>query len=205
MYKNLLRENEEMLEIYRSHEVTLFWPVLKAFVLLFIPWFFAVSYGVTGALHALVVLYTVAVSAWLGWKFVLWYLNVYIITTTRFIEVQRQELFQKEVLETPLERILNVSFRTTGLLSTVFGYGDVLVQVVGLDQPIDLEDVPNPAAVKDFLWQMHQEHGGADMQVTHTTPEIAPIGAHIPYAPHARPGATMQEPKGAPAPKRWTL
>ena len=89
-----------------------------------------------GTIHVLLVVYTVAVAWWLAWKFILWYLNVYIVTTARFIEIQREDLFQKEVLETPLERILNVSFRTTGLFSVVFGYGDVLVQVVGLGEPM---------------------------------------------------------------------
>jgi hypothetical protein len=183
MYERLLRDNEEVLEIYRSHEITLAWPVFKTFFLLFMPWFFAIEYGVAGEYESIFVIYTAIVCLYLAWKFVIWYLNVYIITTSRLIEIQRSGVFSKEVLETPLERILNVSFRTTGFVSTLFGYGDVLVQVVGLEQPIDIEDVPTPHAVKDFLWAMHEEHGGLAMQPTHTTPEIAPVGAAIPYAP----------------------
>ncbi len=181
MYKRLLRKDEEVLEIYRSHELTLVWPIAKTFLLLFVPWFFAVGYGVAGEYRGIFILYTVIVCLYLVWKFVVWYLNVYIVTDSRLIEIRRGGVFSKEVLETPIERILNVSFRTTGFLSTIFGYGDVMVQVVGLEQPIDLEDVPYPSAVKDFLWELHQKSGGLDL--VPAAPDVASVGAlRIPHA-----------------------
>ena len=69
------------------------------------------------------------------------------------------------------------------MFSTMFNFGDVSVKVVGLEEPIELEDIPNPDVVKDLLWEMHEQHGGLMMKPTHTVPEIAPVGAAIPYAP----------------------
>src|SRR3546814_4664852 len=63
----------------------------------------------------------------------------------RLVHILHTGLFKKTVVETPLDRILNVSFRTTGILSTLFNYGDVLVEVVGLDHSLILKAIPGPS------------------------------------------------------------
>ncbi len=68
----------------------------------------------------------------------------------------------------------------------MFGYGDVFVQVVGLDHPLVLKNVPQPSDVKDFIWQIHLSYGG-DQKITFTKPEIAPVEKYIPYAPKMDP------------------
>src|SRR5258708_32662109 len=95
-------------------------------------------------------------------------------------------MFKKYVGETALDRVLNVSFSTTGFISTLFHYGDVHVQVVGIEHPLVLKSVPNPGDVKDFIWKLHHNYGG-DQKITYTQPEIAPAGQEIPYAPRLSP------------------
>ncbi len=65
-------------------------------------------------------------------------------------------LFDQTVIETPHERVLNVSYKTEGVTSTILGYGDVVVQVVGLMDPIILKNISTPMEIKDYLWEMHK-------------------------------------------------
>jgi|GEM_PF-740085 len=187
MFKHQLHDDEELLQVYRQHEMTLVPKVLQVFVLLFVPWYLGLKYQYifSSAAHTKIFLvWTVLVTLFALRFFLIWTFNVYIVTTKRLLHIEHSGIFKKSVIETPLDRILNVSFKTTGFFSTLFHYGDVAVQVVGLDQPLILQRVPNPSKVKDFLWQMHIEFSG-EQKITYTEPEIAPVDQHIPYAPRS--------------------
>ncbi len=186
MFTHQIHDDENLLQIYRKHELTLVPKILQVFMLIFIPWFFGLKYNFifSSKGHTNIFLFwTLLIGIYAAHTFLIWTINVYMVTSKRLLHIAHTGLFKKLVSETPLDRILNVSFRTTGILSTLFRYGDVMVQIVGLDHPLLLKDVPNPAQVKDFLWKTHLEYGG-DQKITYTQPEIAPAGKHIPYAPH---------------------
>jgi len=186
MFSYNLHENEKLLQIYRRHETTLVPKVLQIFALTFIPWYLGLRYQFvfsTPGHQRLFLLWTLLVGVYAIHTFMIWTINVYIVTDKRLLHIEHDTIFKKTVLETPLDRILNVSFRTTGFFSTLFHFGDVLVQVVGLDQPLIMQNVPSPAHVKDFLWKMHSEFSG-EQKVTYTQPEIAPVDQDIPYAPN---------------------
>ncbi len=188
MFTHQLHDDENLLQLYRRHEIILAPKVLEIFLLLFIPWYLGLKYDFIFAsrMHAEIFLgWTIVVAMFGVYSFLMWAINVYIVTSKRLLHIAHTGLFKKTVYETPLDRILNVSFKTTGLASTVFRYGDVMVQVVGLDQPIILQKVPGPSAIKDFIWKIHLEYGG-DQKITYTKPEIAPAEKIIPYAPHVQ-------------------
>jgi hypothetical protein len=185
MFTHQIHEDENLLNTYRKHELTLVPKIFQVFILIFIPWFFGLKYDFvfSAGWHTnLFLLWTILVGFFAVHTFLVWTINVYLVTTKRLLHIAHTGLFKKMVTETPLDRILNVSFRTTGIFSTLFRYGDVLVQIVGLDHPLVLKDVPNPVQVKDSIWRMHLEYGG-DQKITYTQPEIARADAHIPYAP----------------------
>ena len=185
MFKHKLHEDEELLEIYRKHEMTLIPKIFQIFILVFIPWYLGLKYKYifSTATHAKIFIgWFILVGIYAVHVFLVWTMNVYIVTSKRLIHISHSNLFNKTVNETPLDRILNIGFKTRGFFSTLFHYGDVLVQVVGLDQPLILEKIPNPENVKDFIWKMHGEFSG-DQKITYTQPEIAPVDKDIPYAP----------------------
>lgn len=186
MFTHQLHHDENLLQLYRKHEITLLPKILEIFILLFVPWYLGLKYDFifSSPTHAKIFLiWTILVAVFALYVFLVWAINAYIVTSKRLLHISHSGLFKKVVHETPLDRILNVSFRTTGIISTLFRYGDVMVQVVGLDEPLVLEKVPNPSTVKDFIWSMHLEYGG-EQKITYTKPEIAPVEKEVPYAPH---------------------
>ena len=81
----------------------------------------------------------------------------YIITTERLVKTVHESMFRQVVSETSLDRILNISFRSTGPWSVVAGFGDIDVQVVGRLEPIVVRSVNRPAVVKEFIWRLHEQ------------------------------------------------
>jgi hypothetical protein len=126
------------------------------FAALYIPWYFALKYELFVRYRSLLLLWTLIVFIYALREYILWTRRKYIITTNRLIRISHEGLFKKLVMETPLERILNVSYKTTGLWSSLMKYGDVEVQVVGLMEPIILDNIKRPQSVKDYLWHLHQ-------------------------------------------------
>lgn len=169
MFRHKLRENEKLLKTYHRHWLTLWGPILRSVVLIFIPWYFAVSYGVafsTQAASDVLMLWSLLILAYFAGDIVQWRRNYYMVTDQRLLHVSHASTFKKIVQETSLDRILNVSFRTTGILSSFAGYGTVSVQAAGIEEPMILEAVSDPEGVKDFIWQLHVSNGGGHFAYT---------------------------------------
>ena len=154
MFKFHLLENEKVLSLYRQSEAVLFKPVLIVFVLIYFPWYFLVKYELVAAYDRLLFFWTVLVALYALSKYLLWLLNVYIVTDKRLIRVRYANLLNKHVLETRLEQIQNVSFSVHGFWQSLFRFGAVEVRTMGLGEPLVLKNVSHPAEIKDFIWRV---------------------------------------------------
>jgi len=61
-------------------------------------------------------------------------------------------------LESPLDKILNVSFSVSGLWQSLFQFGEVEVRVAGLSDALRLKNIAHPSRVKDLLWKAHSSY-----------------------------------------------
>ena len=158
MFKLELLEGEKMANVYRQSEIVLLKPVLIIFALIYIPWFFLIKYELVATYDRLLFFWTILVFLFGVDRYIIWLLNVYLVTDRRVIKVKYKNIFNKEVLESPLDRILNISFSIKGLWPALFGFGNVEVQVTGLPEPMELKNVSHPAKVKDFLWLVYEKY-----------------------------------------------
>jgi hypothetical protein len=166
MFKFDLQPNEDLVEVYRQAEVVLFKPVLMVLVLIYVPWFFLIRYELHVQYQTLLLLWTFIVLIYALNKYLIWLLNSYVLTSKRLVSLHYQTIFHKQVVETPLERILNISYETTGVLSSLLNFGNIEVQVVGLVEPMVLKNIKNPSKIKDILWRIHSERSGKQATIT---------------------------------------
>lgn len=157
MFKFNLKPNEKLLKVYRQTELMLIKPVLIIFALIYVPWAFLIKYDLHTQFRRILLFWTILVLLYGLNKYVLWLLNSYVITSQRLVVIIYHNLFQKQVVESPVERILNISFKQKGVSQSLLGYGDVVVQIVGLVDPLIFRHVRNPNKVKDQLWQVHNK------------------------------------------------
>lgn len=157
MFKFDLQDNEHPVALYRQTEAVLIKTAFLVFVFIYAPWFFFLKYELADTYLRLLLFWTILVSLYAVNKYILWLINCYVITNKRLIILKYKSLFDKTVLESPIDRILNVSFTAHGILPALFGFGDVQAQVTGLPEPIVFENVSNPSKLKDFLWKLHSK------------------------------------------------
>ncbi len=63
--------------------------------------------------------------------FIDYYLDVWIVTTERIVDIEQKGLFRREVAGLTLTKIQDVSMTQTGIIPTFFNYGDVTIQTAG--------------------------------------------------------------------------
>lgn len=154
--KIALKDNERVRQVYRQSPWVLTHPLGLSGIIIAILAYLTFRFSVQGPL-LIIALGAIAIILLHGVKvFIIWWLNQYVITNQRILHYWQKGLFDQTVTETPHERVLNVSYKTEGMISTVIGYGDVVVQVVGLMEPIILKNIDQPMEIKDYLWEMHK-------------------------------------------------
>jgi uncharacterized membrane protein YdbT with pleckstrin-like domain len=155
--------------VYRRHPITLLaFIVIAVFVFVlppggyaalnaFQPEFFAVSRNVT--------LYVLGASMFflfgllfLFQYFLDYWLDVFILTDKRILDIDQKGLFNRTVSELRLYRTQDVTTEVKGFIHTIFDYGDVFIQTAGEKQRFVFEDVPHPNQVAKLILELAEEN-----------------------------------------------
>jgi len=83
-----------------------------------------------------------------------YFLDVWIVTNHRILNIELEGLFKRTVTEVKLFRIQDVTTEQTGLLAHFLNYGDVYIQSAGTRQRVVFEQVPNPNKVARQIVQL---------------------------------------------------
>jgi len=86
---------------------------------------------------------------WLGWRYLTWVTNNFVLTTDRLID--RQGVLAKHVREIPLERINDLSI-TQSFFERIIGAGDVMVESAGERGQEPFADLPKPQHVQNAIY-----------------------------------------------------
>lgn len=87
---------------------------------------------------------------------VLYYLNMYIVTNERIVDVDQKGLFSHHVSELNIEKIEDVTSEVNGVLGHLFDYGTVYIQTAGTKERFDFENVPNPGHITKTILELYE-------------------------------------------------
>jgi hypothetical protein len=106
---------------------------------------------------------TLAVSAYLLfilglllYGFVDYYLDVYIITDERIVDIKQIGFFKREIAELHLREVQDVSAQVNGIFPTMFHFGDVVIQTAGERENFIFASVPHPYQVSKKIADLHE-------------------------------------------------
>lgn len=89
------------------------------------------------------------------------YLSLQIITEMRMVDVDQSGLFGREVTEIQIENVEEVTSKATGVLATVFNFGNVTVQTSGAEIGFVFENVAHPETVKKLILDLYEQRKNA--------------------------------------------
>lgn len=111
-------------------------------------------------------LLTLFFRAWIDY-----YLDVWIVTNERIVNIEQRGLFNRTVSEQNLSRVQDVTHEVKGLLPTFLGYGYVYVQTAGQQERFVFEQVAHPDRVARTILELHEQYVAKHGQEGEKPPE----------------------------------
>lgn len=165
----LLHENEKILLVMRKH-----WFVMLRTVILFIILLLAPSAVLTALpfftqnadyemLEPVVNLFlSMYIMALLVLLFLFWmdyYLDMWIITSDRVIDVEQKGLFNRTIGEIPIKHVQDVTLEVEGFIETLLKFGTIRIQTAG-EREFRINDVPHLYEAKDIILRCARKANG---------------------------------------------
>ncbi len=88
--------------------------------------------------------------------FIDYYLDVYIVTNERIVNIEQNGFFKREISELHLHQIQDVSAKVNGFFPTMIHYGNVFIQTAGERENFIFKSIPNPYKVSKLIVDLHE-------------------------------------------------
>lgn len=99
--------------------------------------------------------------------FLVWidyYLDVWIITDKRIVNIEQKGLFVRNMSEIFLFRIQDITSEVKGFFPSILDFGDVYVQSAGERERFQFHKIPNPYKIKDIIMDMTRDTHQQEME-----------------------------------------
>lgn len=165
--------DEKLVYFLRRHPITLF-SLFIGYVLLIITPIFSWSYLLRFQPELLqdevsrtIILLGGSIFFLFAWLFLFqafldYYLDTWIVTTRRILNIEQTGLFGRTVSELRLYRIQDVTATVNGIMGTFFNYGEVEIQTAGEHTRFLFEQIPGPNMIAKTILELsekdRQEH-----------------------------------------------
>lgn len=90
-------------------------------------------------------------------SFIDYYLNLWVITNYRIIDVHQEGFFARTISEQGFDKVQDITSEVQGIFPTIFKYGMVYVQTAGEKERFTFIDVPDPDDIRDMIIQFSQQ------------------------------------------------
>lgn len=97
--------------------------------------------------------------------FILWldyYLDAWIVTTERIINIEQRGFFSRDISELKLVKIQDVTSEIIGVIPTLLDYGNIYVQTAGETERFAFCEIPHPNQVKTVIVQLQEKEQKSD-------------------------------------------
>lgn len=87
---------------------------------------------------------------------IMYYLNVQIITNQRIVDITQTSLLSHTISELHLSRIEDVTAEVKGFFATFLDYGNVYVQTAGETERFVFDHIPNPTKIEKLILDLYE-------------------------------------------------
>lgn len=154
------RENERIILLVHKHWFVMARSALAVAGMLLVPFFAGglipfisqqLDAAIVGALAGF------GISLYLLWLclfcFLTWmdyYLDIWIVTDRRIIDVNQSGLFSRKISEVPIASVQDVTIDVHGIIETLLHFGDIRIQTAG-EREFTIDSIPRLYEVKDAI------------------------------------------------------
>ncbi len=148
-----LREDEWVIASVQRHWVRLSrQAVAPAFVLLLllpaVVMLLLTGQTILMALGGFLAIPILGLVAGIGWIYINWRDDYFVVTTQRVVHIERTGPFSTHQQESPLDNVVDISETQPGLMANLLDYGNLVLETAGETVDIDMSYVPAPDALR---------------------------------------------------------
>jgi len=162
------RPGERVVLFMRRHWFAILAIVAAFFILVSVPlllgWFFFetvqgwIAHPVIGPLFVVLAsIYFLSIWLFAFLEFTDYYLDTWIVTNERIINIEQEGLFHRTASELDLAAVQDATAEIRGIVQTVFTYGNVFVQTAGEKGRFHFKNIDNPERVKELVTKLVEE------------------------------------------------
>lgn len=153
-----LGKDEKILMVLHRHWIVIFGRFLVGILLLILPAVLSAAAAVFGFDLALAspyleffgVIYLMIIMAALFMFWMDYYLDIWIITSERIVDIEQKSLFNREVSEFMLDKVQDITVEVPGMVATFLKYGNLIIQTAG-EQSFSVRQVPHFYEAKNLI------------------------------------------------------
>lgn len=159
------RSQEKVFLLLRRHWFT-YIPFLIITFIMAIPFFVLIFFLITSPASFTPVITNVLILAssayilfiigLLLFGFTDYYLDVYIVTNERIVDISQDGFFRRSISELYLREVQDVSASVKGFFATTLHYGDITIQTAGERPNFVFKSVPNPYKISKIIVDLHE-------------------------------------------------
>ncbi|MBM5789882.1 hypothetical protein FJZ23_02225 [Candidatus Parcubacteria bacterium] len=125
-----------------------FWPVVSV-------WFAHPTFGPLMILGASI--YFLSIWLFASIEFTDYYLDTWIVTNERIINIEQEGLFHRTASELDLAAVQDTTAEIRGIVQTVLSYGNVFVQTAGEQRRFHFKKIHHPERIKEIITRLVEE------------------------------------------------
>jgi hypothetical protein len=101
-------------------------------------------------------IYLLFIIGLLLFGFIDYYLDVYIVTNERIVDIEQNGFFRRKISELHLHQVQDVNAQVKGAFATMLHYGDIHIQTAGERENFIFKAVPNPYRISKIIVDLHE-------------------------------------------------
>jgi hypothetical protein len=155
-------DGESLIILLRRHWINLFsqlFPFCALILILFFAYLFFYIFLSSSLfsdiemefIHLGTALFLLFLWSFIFVVFIDYYLDVWIVTNDRIINIEQKGLFRREISELRLENVQDLTTDIGGIVKTFFDFGDLYVQTAGKRERFLFKSIPHPERVRDIV------------------------------------------------------
>lgn len=149
------KDNEVVVALFRKHWLGFLKPIvvfmvflLISLAILWLGWKFP---GVPVVVAMIGLMILIAAISYLVYNWLLWWNDVYLLTSIRVINFDQKSLFHRVVTEAELGNIQDITYEINGFWQTIFNFGSVEILTASNGKSIRFENVSRPHEVQEKI------------------------------------------------------
>ena len=152
------KPNEKIILLVRPHPFIIFIKILFWTLLAFLPpipylLFKDFDQAINNPFFSALIVVFFGIYYLFIWLFILnnfvdYFLDVWVVTNERIINIEQKQLFSRITSEQELSKIQDITAEVNGIIPTFLNYGNVYVQTAAEKERFIFRQVPNPLEIK---------------------------------------------------------